>query len=260
MGGRRGGAGRLMVLCLAALSPTVELRRINIGSEAFGGTSAQLRRLSIRGGAPEVSAVPGSDGQKRIAQDAMKLMRSGVPVQLHDENSMRTFSVLFYGPKDTAYEGGVWKVNVELPVEYPFKSPSIGFANKIFHPNVDEASGSVCLDVINQSWKPFFDLTNIFDVFLPQLLTYPNPSDPLNGEAAALALRDTSAYDSRIRQYVKTYASSKIEQDFVAAASGSSGAGPQNAGKPVAPPAPSALDINTKYSESATSTLSDDSS
>ena len=67
-------------------------------------------------------------------------------------------------------------------------------------------SGTVCLDVINQTWSPMFDLVNVFDVFLPQLLLYPNPTDPLNGEAASLMMRNPSQYAQRIRDCVAKYA------------------------------------------------------
>uniref|UniRef100_A0A453DGH2 UBC core domain-containing protein n=1 Tax=Aegilops tauschii subsp. strangulata TaxID=200361 RepID=A0A453DGH2_AEGTS len=103
------------------------------------------------------------------------------------------------GRSQSLYQGGVWKVRVELPDAYPYRSSLIAFVNKIYHLNVDELSGSVCLDVINQTWSPMFDLVNVFEVFLPQLLLYPNPSDPLNGEAAALLMRDRPAYEQKVK-------------------------------------------------------------
>lgn len=43
------------------------------------------------------------------------------------------------------------------------------------------------------------DLVNVFEVFLPQLLLYPNPTDPLNGEAAALLMREPEAYNLKVK-------------------------------------------------------------
>ncbi|KAI8811570.1 ubiquitin-conjugating enzyme/RWD-like protein [Cladochytrium replicatum] len=146
-----------------------------------------------------------SSPRRRIETDVMKMLMSDYEVTLVNGN-MQEFYVRFHGPKDTPFSGGVWKVHVELPDQYPYKSPSIGFMNKIFHPNIDELSGSVCLDVINQTWSPMFDMINIFEVFLPQLLRYPNPTDPLNGEAAALLMREPSAYEQKVREHVAKHA------------------------------------------------------
>ncbi|CAI5460988.1 unnamed protein product [Closterium sp. Yama58-4] len=163
-------------------------------AEACGGVPAARYLVSAAMSTPN----------KRREMDVMKLMMSDYKVELIND-SMIEFNVYFHGPKESPYEGGVWKVHVELPDAYPYKSPSIGFINRIFHPNVDESSGSVCLDVINQIWSPMFDLINVFEVFLPQLLLYPNPTDPLNGEAAAMLMRDPEQYKQKVKEYCLRY-------------------------------------------------------
>jgi len=140
----------------------------------------------------------------RKQHDFAKLIMKGYEVDVNN-GTAHNFYVVFNGPADTPYEGGRFKVHVQLPDQYPFASPSIGFVNKIYHPNIDLRSGSVCLDVINQSWTPLYSLVHIFDVFLPQLLSYPNPTDPLNAEAASMLLQHKDKYEERVRQYVRDH-------------------------------------------------------
>ncbi|KAH8870782.1 Ubiquitin-conjugating enzyme E2 H [Schistosoma japonicum] len=153
-----------------------------------------------------------SPGKKRMDTDVVKLIESKYEVTIL--GGLNELMVKFFGPPETPYEGGIWK------------SPSIGFINKIFHPNIDEASGTVCLDVINQQWSALYDLTNIFESFLPQLLAYPNPTDPLNSDAASLFMFKPSEYVIKVKEYVQRFASEealKAEENREAESSSSDG-------------------------------------
>ena len=139
-------------------------------------------------------------------------------------DSLTEFSVNFHGPKESMlyieyilslhityllfpsfnhvinnvigpYVGGVWKVRVELPPNYPYKSPSIGFSNKIFHPNVDLAyvpllvltsppyMHSHCLShvVINHIYPPNYPtfFSSRLSILYPCYLLYPTRTSTL---------------------------------------------------------------------------------
>ena len=80
------------------------------------------------------------------------------------------------------------------------------FLSNIFHPNIDKDLG-VCLDVIDDGWKVTYNLNQIFDYFLPQLLADPNPEDPMDSEAALLLINSPEAYKKKVKDYVRKYAS-----------------------------------------------------
>ena len=131
--------------------------------------------------------------RRRKMIDIRELMKHNYRVTFN-QDSLDKITVNMPGPKDSIYESGNWDLVVEFHKDYPYKSPSVGFITKIYHPNVDYDSGSICLDALNQEWTPIYNLVHIFDTLLPQLLMYPNPDDPLNLGAAQMMLTNEEAY------------------------------------------------------------------
>ncbi len=50
------------------------------------------------------------------------------------EENLRYFNVMVLGPQQSPYEGGVFKLELFLPEDYPMAPPKVRFLTKIYHP------------------------------------------------------------------------------------------------------------------------------
>ncbi|KCZ79601.1 hypothetical protein H312_03008 [Anncaliia algerae PRA339] len=148
----------------------------------------------------------------RLKSEFVKLFNAKFKVKIRNE-SENELEVTIDGPTDTPYKDGKYIIFIRLTPDYPYRSPSVGFSTKIFHPNIDEKSGSVCLDVLNQYWSPLYDCKIICESFIPLLLRYPNPSDPLNPEAAALLMKSCDSFNEAVIKHVR--ANALVSRKFV---------------------------------------------
>lgn len=112
---------------------------------------------------------------------------------------------VLFGPADSPFQGGIFKVNIQFPVDYPFKPPRVIFTTKIYHPNIN-SSGVICLDILKQQWSPALTISKVLLSIL-SLLTDPNPKDPLVPDIAKLYVDNRAAYEATAREWTQMFAS-----------------------------------------------------
>ena len=108
------------------------------------------------------------------------------------------------GSEDTPFQGGIFKIDIKFPTDYPFKPPKVTFITKIYHPNVN-ASGQICLDVLKEQWSPALTISKVL-LSVCSLMSDANPSDPLVPEIAMIYKKDRKKYDTLAAEWTRVYA------------------------------------------------------
>ncbi|CUS12405.1 unnamed protein product [Tuber aestivum] len=113
-------------------------------------------------------------------------------------DDLTSLQIFLAGPTQTPFETGLFQIHLRIPPTYPTEPPKASFKTKIFHPNVDERSGDVCVDTLKRDWKPMLTLKDVL-VTIRCLLVYPNPTSSLNEAAGKLLLEDYEGYARHAR-------------------------------------------------------------
>ncbi len=169
---------------------------------------------------------------KRISQDlAMlkKLKKDGEIAQLKPFNSgtksIDHLKITLKGPKGTVFSGGLFRLELKYPPNYPRAPPFVRLHTPIWHPNFwakpSEYPGqrNICLALVDPAyigkkggWSPSKTASTVIRAITAMMNTsgkYINPSDVFNKKAALEMLRDPKKFNKKVKHLTKKYANKK---------------------------------------------------
>ena len=120
-------------------------------------------------------------------------------------NNLAEWEGIIMGPEDTPYVGGVFHLSIVFPNEYPFSPPNIRFTTPIFHPNISQSYGSICIDILKSKWSPAFTISKVL-LCITSLLSDANPNDPLEPQIAQLYKSDKRAFEVEAQRFTREHA------------------------------------------------------
>ncbi|CAI6246291.1 unnamed protein product [Periconia digitata] len=154
-----------------------------------------------------------SKSLRRLAADHGSLQTAGLPPNylfpptgaLDPYSDLTSLDVLLAGPIGTPYANGVWRLHLAIPPTYPTAPPTATFRTPLWHPNIDEKSGAVCVETLKRDWSSSLKLRDVL-VTISCLLIQPNPASALNEDAGKLASEDWNSFCRRAALMTKIHA------------------------------------------------------
>jgi ubiquitin-conjugating enzyme E2 D/E len=141
---------------------------------------------------------------KRIEKERKSIASEPIPsVQVFPTQDLFHWKLALLGAEGTPYEDGVFFVDAIIPKDYPFKPPKLAFLTKVYHPNIS-TQGIYCLE-LQGSWHPARTIRDLATQVL-QLLTTPNPDDPLIPEIAKQYKEEPGAFVHTATEWTQKYA------------------------------------------------------
>ena len=183
---------------------------------------------------------------KRVQKELKMLYEeapAGISAWAREDNSSELEAVV-QGVDGTPYAGGHFRLQLSIPLRYPFEPPKVQFVTPIYHPNIDSA-GRICLDTLNLppkgAWKPSLNISTVLSS-LQLLMSEPNADDGLMVDITHQYIHDHARFERTAVEHTRRHA---MESNGAPAPGGASSApaadgpeaAPEAADGAAAPPA-----------------------
>jgi ubiquitin-protein ligase len=113
----------------------------------------------------------------------------------------------FIGPKKTPFEGGLYFIEMKFTENYPSDKPKVRMRTKIWHPNIAEDTGEICVDYIKANWNSENNVLGIVDTVF-DILEKPNFNSKLNTKC------NKETFEKTVIEYKNKYAFQNQEYEW----------------------------------------------
>ena len=121
------------------------------------------------------------------------------------DGNMNTLKVDISGPAGTPYEGGLFRLIIDIPQNYPFKPPKFKFETKIYNPRVTRDSGEFCEHIGREGWGPVKNIRWVIGQVIIHLIT-PRPNHVVESEIFRQMQDNYEEFADTAKKWVQQFA------------------------------------------------------